>query len=162
MFSNRNLITALDQHNTAVFLKDVYGRYLSMNSTGLNLMKEGHARVLGKTSHELFDAVDAMKMIESDQYVMRSGRVHLTEFTAKDRVTGNLLPMVNAKTAVVSPSGLPMGVVGISLVGYKNAALFSEACRLLPQFVQAKYPHLLAELLQLRTVADFLKPYQRH
>lgn len=158
----QNLISTLDKFNTAVFLKDLHGHYLSMNSNGINLMSGDRKRVLGKTSHDLFDIVSANTMVESDQSVIRSGRVHTNIVDAIDKKTNQKLKLFNVKTGVYSPIGKPLGVVGISLVDYKDEALFAEACRLLPLFIQRRQPHLLNELLELKTVSDFYKLYQLH
>lgn len=162
MLPSENLITTLDKFKTAVYLKDTNGHYLSMNTAGMNIMKGHQGRVLGRTTYELFDRTTANIMIGSDQCVMKQGRIHTTEFDAIDRVTGEIMPMFNAKTAIFSPSGQPLGVVGISIADSNNSNLFSEVCRLLPQFVQRKQPHLLNELLELRTVMEFTKLYQLH
>jgi PAS domain-containing protein len=163
MLLRENLITSLDTFNTAVYLKDLGGRHLSMNSAGINFMGGNHGSVLGKTCHDLFDLTSANKMVESDQFVMQNGRIHMTAFDALDKLTGQSIPMFNAKTSVFSPTGKPLGVIGISIVGHsEDEVLFSEVCEILPKFVQRKQPHLLNELLELQTVTDFFKLYQLH
>lgn len=162
MIHCENLIKTLDQYNTAVYLKDVHGRHLSMNRMGIEIMKGNHGRVLGKTTYELFDVESAKIMTESDQSVMRNSRIRTTEFTAFDRITGENMHLYNAKTAIFSPSGKPLGVVGISMVNCQNLPLYADLCRLLPQFVYRKQPHLLHELLELQTVSEFFKAYRIH
>jgi hypothetical protein len=157
-----NLISNLDQFSTAVYLKDVNGRHISMNKIGIEVMKGNHGRVLGKTTYELFDLESAKKMTHNDQCVMRSGKTHTSEFTALDRISGDRIHLFNAKTAIFSPSGLPLGVVGISIVNCNDLPLYADVCRLLPHFVQRKQPHLLHELLELQTVSEFFKAYRLH
>lgn len=118
-------------------------------------MGEGR-RVLGKTSHDLFDFNSANKMVESDQYVMHQNRVQIASFDSKNKITGESLPMFTAKTVVRAPSGQALGVVGISLVGCADTDVFSEACRLLPQFVKRKHSHLLQNLLEIKTITEFV------
>lgn len=159
---HENLISTLDKFKTAVYLKDIKGHYLSMNRGGIDIMKGNHGRVLGKNTYELFDAQTAGQMIETDQAVMNSGRVLSNSMVATDKITGDLISLFNAKTAVLAPSGQPLGVVGISIVNSGDAELFAEVCRLLPIFVQRKQPDILNELLELRTVREFMKRYQLH
>lgn len=162
MLHCENLIQTLDRFKTAVYLKDINGRHLSMNRAGIEVMKGNHGRVLGKTTYELFDLDSAHKMTQNDQNVMRTRSVHTSAFTAHDRITGDTMHLFNAKTAIVSPTGQALGVVGVSVIDANDLPLYADICRLLPQFVQRKYPHLLNELLELRTVSEFFKLYQLH
>jgi len=162
MFQGENLIEVLDKFKAAVYLKDINGRHFSMNKAGIDIMKGNHGRVLGKTNYELFDFASAKLMTESDLSVMRSGRIHTTAFPAFDRVTGETLHMFNAKSAVLSPTGQPLGVVGISVVNCKDLPLYSDLCRLLPQFVKRKQSMLLSELLELQTISEFFQAHRLH
>lgn len=162
MVTRENLMTTLDQYNTAIYLKDLRGQYMSMNTTGLNFMRESHTRVLGKTAHDLFDLTTAAQMTETDRVAIENKNVYTSAFDARDKKSGHKLPMFTAKSAILSPSGQPLGIVGLSLVGYKDAHLFAEACRILPKFFQRKQYRLLTELLELRTVSEFLKLYTLH
>lgn len=160
MRQSENLIQTLDKFQTAVYLKDLHGRYLSMNSTGLKYMKSHPAGILGRTAHDLFDLSSADAMVRNDQHVMHSNHIHTANFNTSDKQSGAAIQMFSAKTAIYTPSGQPLGVVGISLMDCKDAVLFSEVCRLLPQFVKKKHPRLLSELLELRTVAEFLRTHR--
>jgi hypothetical protein len=162
MLNCENLITSLDHFNTAIYLKSNKGHYTSMNTTGLHLMKDNHQQILGRTAYDLFDFKSATKMVESDQYTMLKKGVFTSVFDAKDKKTGHPMPIFTAKTSILSPSGEALGILGLSLVGYNDANLFAEACRLLPRFVQTKQTHILNELLELKTVTDFFKRYQLH
>ncbi len=162
MLSAQNLLHTLDQHNPAVYLKDTMGRYLSMNAAGSNFMRKTHKSVLGKTAHDLFDFESATQMLESDHYAIQSKSIYSTAFNSKDRSTGQSLHIFTAKSPIISPSGQPLGIIGMSLVNYKNSDLFSQACQILPNFIKHKRSHLLSELLETRTVSDFFKIHYIH
>ena len=157
MPQTENLIATLDQYNTAVFLKNPEGRYLSMNRAGIQMMRKNNDSVLGRTAFDLFDMDSATEMVESDQYVLNSNSIYTRSFDAKDRLTETPLHIFTAKSPILSPSGKALGIVGMSIVNAKNSALFSASCKLLPRFVRYKYSKLIEELLETRTIADFFK-----
>lgn len=157
MMETENIISTLDQFNTAVFLKDIQGRYLSMNRTGIQLVKKCTYGVLGKTAHDLFDFKSASEMIESDHYVMSSNSIYAAAYDSKDLENGKPFHIFTAKTPILSPSGQALGTIGLSIVNYKNSELFSYTCKILPQFIKQKYSHLLTELIEARTIAEFFK-----
>jgi hypothetical protein len=150
-----NIIATLDQFNTAVFLKNPEGRYLSMNRMGIQLMQKGQDGVLGRSAFDLFDLNTATQMVESDQHVINSSRIHTQSFDAKDRQTDAPLHIFTAKSPIISPSGEALGTVGISIVNYKNSELFYETCKLLPKFINYKYSNIIKELVHTRTIAEF-------
>lgn len=135
---------------------------MSMNTTGVKIMKGCHGRILGQTSHDLFDSWTADNMVQSDYYVMDSKKVHTFTFNTIDKQTETPYSIFTAKSAILSPSGDALGVVGISLVNYNGNDLLPEMCRLLPRFIQKRRHHLVNELLELRTVLEFSKIHQLH
>lgn len=157
MSQSEKLITTLDQFNTAVYLKNPRGQYLSMNRKGIELMSHSDSHVLGRTAFDLFDLTTASQMVESDEYALSSRSIYTRTFNAIDRVSGNPLHFFTAKAPIISPSGDAIGIVGISIVNSKNSELFSETCKLLPRFIKYKYSNLIEELIETRTVADFFK-----
>ncbi len=157
MMETENLISTLDQFNTAIFLKDLHGRYLSMNRAGIRLINKTSAGVLGKTAHDLFDAKSAIQMHESDHYAMNSNSILTSTYHSQELATGKPMHIFTAKKSILAPSGRALGTIGISIVNYKNAELFSQTCKILPQFVKHKCSHLLTELIETRTIADFFK-----
>ncbi len=157
MPQSENLITTLDQFNTAVYLKNPQGQYLSMNRKGIEVMSQSHAHVLGRTAFDLFDLTTASQMVESDQYALSSRSIYTRAFDAKDRHTGKPLHIFTAKAPIISPSGEAIGIVGMSIVNCKNSELFSESCSLLPRFIKYKFSNLIEGLIETRTVADFFK-----
>lgn len=162
MLQYENLLTTLDRYNSAVFLKGLDGRYLSMNTKGLNYMKDHHVGVLGKTTYDLFDMNTASLMVENDHYMMRNSGVHTSHYEATSLAIGKPMSIFTAKTAVRAPSGKPLGTVAIALMDYKNAELFPEVCRLLPHFIKSKHSHLIHELLELQTIMEFSKLHRLH
>ena len=159
MLNSDNLLLKLDQFNTAVYLKDMHGRYLSMNKTGSNFVNQAHKTILGKTSHDLFDLESATKMVESDYHTIRSGSIFTSTFNSIDRWTGAPLKIYTAKSSILSPRGHPLGIIGLSLVNYSDSDLLAQARSLLPHFIKIKKKALLSELLETRTVSDFFKTH---
>jgi hypothetical protein len=155
MSHSEKLIETLDLFNTAVYLKNPRGQYLSMNRKGIEVMGKSDASILGRTSFDLFDLTAASQMVESDQYALSSRSIYTRTFNAIDRQTGKPLHFFTAKAPIISPSGEALGIVGMSIVNSKNLELFAESCKLLPRFIKYKYSHLIEELIETRTVAEF-------
>jgi PAS domain-containing protein len=157
MPQSEKLIATLDQFNTAVYLKNPQGQYLSMNRKGIQVMGQSDAHILSRTAFDLFDLPTASEMMESDQYTLNSHSIYTRAFNATDRQTGKPLHFFTAKAPIISPSGQALGIVGMSIVNSKNLELFAESCKLLPRFIKYKYSHLIEELIETRTVAEFFK-----
>lgn len=162
MLQNENLVSTLDQFKTTVYLKNIYGRYISMNSVGIQLIRGDRHEVLGKTSFSLFDSQTAKQMVDTDNYVTQLKGAFTTAFDAKDKSSGQSLPIFTTKVAVLSPSKQALGVLGISLTGNTDRSLYAEARRLLPQFITQKRSLLVSELLELKTIGDFFNFYHLH
>ncbi|MBY0314851.1 MAG: hypothetical protein K2Q26_04995 [Bdellovibrionales bacterium] len=162
MLQNENLVNTLDQLKTTVYLKNIYGRYISMNSNGIQLLRETRDQVLGKTPFSLFDSQTAQQMADTDAYVSQIKGSFTSVFDAKDKSSGKSLPIFTTKVAVVSPSRLPLGILGISLTGMSDRSLYAEARSLLPKFILQKQSMLVTELLELKTVGDFFNFYRIH
>lgn len=162
MVPHENLLITLDKFNAAVFLKGLDGRYLSMNTKGLNYMREHHVRVLGKTTYDLFDTNTASQMVQNDHYMLKTPGVHTSQYEAKSLAIGKSMSIFTAKTAVRAPSGKPLGTVAIALMDYKDTELFPEVCRLLPHFITSKHNHLISELLELQTIMKFSQVHRLH
>lgn len=128
-----------------------------MNRKGIEVMSHNDSHVLGRTAFDLFDLSAASQMVESDEYALSSRSIYTRMFDAIDRTTGKPLHFFTAKAPIISPSGDAIGIVGISIVNSKNSELFSESSKLLPRFIKYKYSHLIEELIETRTVADFLR-----
>ncbi len=66
----------------AVFVKDLQGRYLMINSAGARFVGRPVAEVLGKDDRELFSPETARRIMERDLQVMASGQMQTLEETA--------------------------------------------------------------------------------
>lgn len=157
IIETENLISTLDQFNTAVFLKDVSGRYFSMNRAGVRLVNKLSHEVLGKTAHDLFDFKSASQMQESDHYTMNSKSIYTATYNTTELSSGKPMHLFSAKIPILSPSGRALGTIGMSLVNYKNSDLFAHTCKILPHFIKQKCSNLITELIETRTITDFFK-----
>ncbi|HKU27155.1 MAG TPA: PAS domain-containing protein [Candidatus Sulfotelmatobacter sp.] len=83
---NINLLGGITEGTTdAVFVKDLQGKYLMINSAGAGFVGKSIDQILGKTDRELFSADTAGAIMEMDRKVMVQG---LTQ-TYEERGTSN-------------------------------------------------------------------------
>lgn len=83
---NINLLRGITDGTTdAVFVKDLQGRYLMINSAGAGFVGKQVEEILGKTDRELFSADTAGAIMQMDQKVMVQG---ITQ-TYEERGTSN-------------------------------------------------------------------------
>jgi PAS domain S-box len=71
---NLSLLSGITEGTTdAVFVKDLNGRYLMINSAGAEFIGKSVADILGRTDLELFSADTASAIMEKDRQVVESG-----------------------------------------------------------------------------------------
>jgi two-component system cell cycle sensor histidine kinase/response regulator CckA len=77
---NLSLLQAITEGTTdTVFVKDLQGRYLMINSAGAHLMGRGPAEVIGKDDSELFTPETGRQIMEHDRSIIQSGKTHTGE-----------------------------------------------------------------------------------
>ncbi|MDB4898620.1 MAG: Histidine kinase, partial [Gemmatimonadetes bacterium] len=112
-----------------IFVKDLAGRYLLINSAGSRNHGKAPDEVVGKDDRELFPRDVAQAIIERDQEVLASGVPQTFEETiTTPRGNGTF---VTTKSVFRDASGAAIGIVGIS-------SDITELKRLEEQFRQAQ------------------------
>ncbi|MEQ1833327.1 MAG: PAS domain S-box protein, partial [Candidatus Eisenbacteria bacterium] len=108
-----NLLRAvIEGTSDAVFVKDVEGRYLLINTAGAAFLGRTAHEVFGRTDFELFDRATARGMVEHDGDLLRGHARRTREETATaDGVTRCYL---TTKDVFRGPDGEVAGLVGIS------------------------------------------------
>ncbi len=80
---NLSLLRGITEGTTdAVFVKDLQGRYLMMNTAGARFLGRSVAEVIGKDDTELFDPADAREIMERDRKVLEAGGTQTYEEAA--------------------------------------------------------------------------------
>jgi PAS domain S-box-containing protein len=96
----------------AVFVKDLDGRYLMINSAGARLFGLTVNQVIGRRDHDLFPPAAAEEIVGRDRVVLESGRSETIEETATMR--GVLRTFLTTRAAYRDPLGEIVGLVGFS------------------------------------------------
>jgi len=95
----------------AVFVKDLQGRYLMINSAGARFLGRSVAEVLGKTDQDLFNREVGRNIMERDRTVLQSGQTQTyEEFGTAAGVTRLYL---STKGPFRDSSGQTIGLLGI-------------------------------------------------
>jgi two-component system, cell cycle sensor histidine kinase and response regulator CckA len=111
--TNISLLRGITEGTTdAVFVKDLQGRYLMINSAGANFAGKSVEQILGKTDRDVFSADTAGAIMEMDQKVMVQG---ITQ-TYEERGTSNGISRLYLATKgpYRDAHGEIIGLLGIS------------------------------------------------
>ncbi len=112
-----------------VFVKDLRGRYLMINSAGARFLGQTVDEVIGKDDRALFAAETAERVMEADRQVLASASAQMFEFTAT--AAGQTRTIQSTKGPYRDAHGRVIGLVGI-------ARDVTEMRRLEEQFRQAQ------------------------
>jgi two-component system, cell cycle sensor histidine kinase and response regulator CckA len=109
---NLALLQGITEGTTdAIFVKDLEGRYLMMNSAGARVFGLSIDQVLGKDDAELFDPGAGRAIMERDRAVLRSGGAQTYEEPA---IAGGVTRTYLAtKAPYRDPGGRVIGLLGI-------------------------------------------------
>jgi len=109
---NLALLQGITEGTTdAIFVKDLQGRYLMINSAGARILGRSVEDVVGKTDLDLFSADTAPAIMERDRLVVQSGEVQTYE---EPGAAGGVSRMYLAtKGPYRDPSGQAIGLLGI-------------------------------------------------
>jgi sigma-B regulation protein RsbU (phosphoserine phosphatase) len=96
----------------AVFVKDLSGRYVTINSAGARFLGRSVQDVIGKDDRAVFSPATAAAIMQGDRRVIASGRTQ----TYEDRGTamGVTRTYLSTKGIVRDEQGRPAGLFGIS------------------------------------------------
>ena len=98
--------------NDAVFVKDLFGRYVMCNTAGTRIIGKTIEESLGKTDAELFPPEMARKIMISDHDVIHSGRTRVDE--TEIVIGGETCYMTTTKTVYRDAAGAALGIVGVT------------------------------------------------
>jgi PAS domain S-box-containing protein len=132
---NHGLLEAVTEGTTdAVFVKDVEGRYLTINAAGARFLGKTVADVVGKDDRELFSPETASAIMEHDRLVMASGEV----WTGEDVGTaaGVTRTYLSTKGPYRDVEGRVVGVVGISRDITDRKQLEGQLCQRLDELAE--------------------------
>jgi two-component system cell cycle sensor histidine kinase/response regulator CckA len=115
----------------AVFLKDVDGRYLMINTAGARFVGKDVDQIIGRCDRELFDSETAGAIMERDRRVMVAGKPEVLEETVTGAGGDVTRTVLSTKSAFRNAQGAVVGLIGISRD-------ITELKRLEEQFYQAQ------------------------
>ena len=109
---NLALLQGITEGTTdAIFVKDLQGRYLMMNSAGASILGHRVDEVIGKTDMELFSAQTAPAIMERDRLIMEAGEVQTYEEPGE--AGGVTRIYLATKGPFRDPGGQVIGLLGI-------------------------------------------------
>jgi PAS domain S-box-containing protein len=111
--SHSLLHSIMEGSNEAIFLKDLHGRYLMINTPGAEMIGRSVGEVIGKDDAALFSPETARLIKDADQQVIQSGKAQTYEFTAI--VAGAVRTLLTTKSPYYEPLRNMIGLIGISL-----------------------------------------------
>lgn len=110
--SHQLLRSIVEATADAIFLKDLQGRYLLINSAGARFLGRDVGEIIGRTDDELFSADTAEVVLAGDRQVMATGETQVFEETAT--AAGVTRTYMAQKSAYRDARGQIIGVVGVS------------------------------------------------
>jgi PAS domain S-box-containing protein len=145
-----------------VFVKDIEGRYVHVNSSGAQLLSKSQAEVIGRSDEELFPQDEARRIKEDDRRVLAAGRAQ-TYDEVVIAAEGRSVYLSTTKAPYRDSEGKIIGLVGISR-DFTERKRAEELIREADQRALQEYERLLdriASLAQLLGKArDLLTVYR--
>jgi PAS domain S-box-containing protein len=111
--SHSLLDSIMEGANEAIFVEDLQGRYLMINTPGAQVIGRSVPEVIGKNDSDLFSADTAQRLKEADEQVIQSGKAQTYEFTTT--VAGAVHTFLTTKSPYFESQGNMIGLIGISL-----------------------------------------------
>lgn len=110
--SESTLRTIIESATDAIFVKDLDGKYLLINSAGAKFLGKAVDHIIGKDDTELFSSNTAEEIMAGDRLVMQTNKT----FTYEDIGTaaGVTRIYLSIKTPYLDAEGKVIGVIGIS------------------------------------------------
>lgn len=110
--SHSILRAVIEGTTDSVFMKDLQGRYVVINSAGATVVGKTVEEIIGKDDTELFPHRAALKIVEDDRRLITSEINQTYEDTLP--LMGELRTFFSAKTVCRNEQGKAIGIVGIA------------------------------------------------
>ncbi len=105
------LRSVIEGTTEAVFVKDVDGKYLLINTAAAQFVGRNVEEILGRDDREIFDAPEVARLMKDDRAVMAHGRVVTVEDTLTSR--GETRTYLTTKAPYLDGQGNVIGLIGI-------------------------------------------------
>ena len=106
------LETLIESTSDFVYMKDLQGRYVFVNSSAARSVGKAAQEVIGKDDRAFFDEDHARQIMEKDRQIMAAGRSEVFEETRS--TSGRMRHLHSSKNVCRDSSGAVIGMVGIS------------------------------------------------
>lgn len=108
-----NLLTAaIEETSEAIYIKNLEGKYVLVNSTTACIIGKPVPEIIGKDDAEFFSQEIAYKLMETDRRIITTGQTEIIEETAV--TNGTLRTYLSNKHVWRDVQGNIIGIVGIS------------------------------------------------
>jgi PAS domain S-box-containing protein/diguanylate cyclase (GGDEF)-like protein len=108
-----NLLQAITQGTTeAIFVKNLQGRYLTINPAGARILGKAIEEIIGKDDAELFPPEIAQKILFKDRQVIFSGQTQVSEDVIP--VGNTMQTFLSTKDIYRNSQGKSLGLIGIA------------------------------------------------
>ncbi len=109
---NALLKSVFEGTGDAIFVKDVAGRYLIVNSAVAAFFGRPIEQIIGKTAFELIDAESAEKLTSNDRHILETGESTTVDFQTEHK--GTLEHFLVTRAAYRDNIGKIIGIIGIT------------------------------------------------
>ncbi len=106
------LLTVINSTPTALFVKDIEGRYAMLNAAGSSIIGKPCEEIIGRDDCELFASEIASKIVETDRQIIKGGKTQIMEEELP--VKGNLRTFLSTKSVYRDWEGNISGTVSIA------------------------------------------------
>ncbi|XWK89026.1 MAG: EAL domain-containing protein [Phormidium sp.] len=110
---SNNILRALIEGTTdAIFIKDIAGKYLFVNSTTAQILGKPAGEIIGKDDREIFALETARIIMENDRRIISSGKSETVEEIIS--INNNTQVYLATKNVYRNSQGEIIGLIGIS------------------------------------------------
>jgi len=115
--AERSKLEAIIEHALAgIFVKDIEGRYLTINSSHTRYLgAESASDVVGKTIFDFMETAEAEKITAADQKILKTATPVENMVDYRQRKDGSELWLLTSKVPLKDDSGKVTALIGISL-----------------------------------------------